>query len=332
METRELEYIVAAADSGSLVKAGEALGVSASAISRTINNASAYVGVPLFKRGNHLIPTAAGMKYIEGARKILSIKEQTYMMMNSIADFRKESFSAAMSPHIDSEIFRKIYRDFAAHYPQVKINIVEAYSREGAELVIQNKVSFALGLENPDFIMKNDISFIPLQKIEYIVYIADTNAIASGGAVSVNENIPKIKLAKLKDIPYIAHEARAFYTEILNKTFSEAGFVPLTVNSSGSTAISTTMTRAYNAYAIGPIDNAETGNELRYFRLDPPFCLTKGIYMKKERHITPAMSYFIRLFFEKMRLYYAHSSKLYPMELKLPEDAEDTRLPDKDEG
>lgn len=320
METRELEYIVAVADNGTLIKAGEALGVSASALSRTINKAAAYVGTPLFKRGDHLVPTAAGAKYIEGARKILSIKEHTYMMMSSISDFRKESFSVAMSPHIDSEIFQKIYMDFSTHFPQVKANIIEAYSKEGVDLVIQNKVSFALGIENPDIIKKWDLKFIPLQNIEYIIYISDTNAIASGGAYSAKDDIPMLSLATLRDVPYIAHEARAFYTEIVNKKFLNAGFTPLMVNSSGNSAISATMTSAYNAYSLGPIDTAVSGIGLRYFRLDPPFYLTKGIYIRKERRITEAMADFINLFFNKMKLYYAYSSKLYPVELQLLND------------
>lgn len=320
METRELEYVVAAADNGSLMKAAKALNVSASAISRTINKASEYVGAPLFNRGSHLIPTAVGMKYIEGAREILNIKNQTYMMMKSITDFHKEALYVAMSPHIDSEIYAKIYYDFSLRFPQVKLGIVEAYSKEGAELVIQNKVSFALGIENPEFIKTYKLRFIPLQTIEYVIHIAETNAMASGGAESVNEKLPLIKLSRLKDIPYIAHETRAFYSDMVNNIFSEAGFSPLLVNTCGSSSIMETMIRSNNAYSIGPLDSGPSGMGLRYFRLDPPYCLRKGIYIKSNKKITPAMAGFIELFFNGMKHYYVHSSKLYPMQLELPED------------
>lgn len=320
METRELEYVVAAADNGSLAKAAKSLNVSASAISRTINKASEYVGAPLFDRGSHLIPTAVGMKYIEGAREILNIKNQTYMMMKSITDFHNETLYVAMSPHIDSEIYAKIYYDFSLHFPQVKLGIVEAYSKEGAELVIKNKVSFSLGIENPEFIKKYELRFIPLQTIEYVIHIAETNAMASGGAESISENLPLIKLSKFKDVPYIAHESRAFYTDMVNNIFNEAGFSPLLVNTCGSSSIMETMIRSSNAYSIGPLDSGPSGMGLRYFRLDPPFFLTKGIYIRSDKKITAAISGFIHLFFTAMKHYYVYSSKLYPMQLELPAD------------
>lgn len=72
MELEQLRIFVAAAESGSLSKAGRRLYISHSTVSRTVAALERELGVQLLERGSHEIRlTAAGEALLEEARGLL---------------------------------------------------------------------------------------------------------------------------------------------------------------------------------------------------------------------------------------------------------------------
>ncbi|WP_243395851.1 LysR family transcriptional regulator [Sphingomonas oleivorans] len=71
-ELRHLRYFVAAADHGSFRKAGAALGVQESAISRRIRDLEDRLGASLFHRhSGGVFLTQAGQRFLRQARRAL---------------------------------------------------------------------------------------------------------------------------------------------------------------------------------------------------------------------------------------------------------------------
>ena len=79
MDLRQLENIVAIAEERSISRAAERLFISQPALSQQVSKLEARLGVPLFSRDKQgLSLTQAGKVYVENAKKILSIRDETY--------------------------------------------------------------------------------------------------------------------------------------------------------------------------------------------------------------------------------------------------------------
>lgn len=85
MELREQKYVLALAECESITKAASRLNISQPALSIYISNLENTLGVKLFNRiGKKLIPTYAGEKYIESAKKIMLLGNNFNMELNDI--------------------------------------------------------------------------------------------------------------------------------------------------------------------------------------------------------------------------------------------------------
>ncbi len=73
LEVRDLELVIALAESGSTVRAASRLHVTQSAVSRSLLAVEDKLGIRLFDRGAHgLVPTPAGMRLVGGAGGVLA--------------------------------------------------------------------------------------------------------------------------------------------------------------------------------------------------------------------------------------------------------------------
>ncbi len=78
-DTHQIEYVIAIAETGSLTKAAEKLFISESALSQQLNKLYKKDGLPPlfeYKHGRMEI-TTAGKLYLNGARAIMHIKNDT---------------------------------------------------------------------------------------------------------------------------------------------------------------------------------------------------------------------------------------------------------------
>ena len=77
MDFKELTYVLALARHQSVTKAAQELYLTQPALTRFLQRLETSVGQPLFTRsGNRLIPTYAGEKYIERARRKYRFEKQ----------------------------------------------------------------------------------------------------------------------------------------------------------------------------------------------------------------------------------------------------------------
>lgn len=319
MNTWQLEYVIAAADHANMTDAAAALGISQSALSRSLAEISRQAGYPLFFRGKSLTLTPAGKKFVEGARKILMIKNQTYQMIHYATDRNREYINIGLAPHMDSSIMVQIYSDFQKRFPEVQLVITEGYSMELAELVYRQELDLSVGIQSDELIRDYHLLFLPTQKLEHLIAIAETNSLAAGGADSgYASDIPSIPIRQLQDIPFVAPHKDAISYSISSNLFKREEITPLTVCTTNHTSISKKMAAAYNGYTFIPIDSCDADSGLRYFFLDPHMVVQKGFYLRRELTVTPALRTLMDMFTEQMILRSPLSAKLYASDR--PED------------
>ena len=131
MDIRELTYITAIAEEGSLSAAGKRLKVSQPTLSVFLSKLENSLGVDLFFREKkRLVPTPAGNIYLNAARKIISVHDQTYQSIHHLTHELTESINVGATPLRGSIMIAQIFPTFSKRFPDVKINIVESYMQE----------------------------------------------------------------------------------------------------------------------------------------------------------------------------------------------------------
>ena len=76
MDVREMRYVVALADTGTLTRAGQKLYVSRQIMGKTINQVEGRLGIKLFERnGRSVVPTDRGKALVHDARQTVDAVE-----------------------------------------------------------------------------------------------------------------------------------------------------------------------------------------------------------------------------------------------------------------
>ena len=120
---REMEVFAVVADAGSLSSAGRKLGLTPSAISRTIDRIEARLGVRLLLRTTRLLTlTAEGLSYLVAARRILAdLDDAEQAVADQGAPRGRLRVSAALAH--GRLVVVPLLKDFVARYPHILVEI-----------------------------------------------------------------------------------------------------------------------------------------------------------------------------------------------------------------
>lgn len=133
MDVKALEYLLKVEEYGNISKAAEKLHISASGLNQTISRLERELGLSIFKRENkRWVPTEAGDKYLEGAREMVRIKENTYERIRSISDYNKNVLRIAICSQA-----------FIAHGDEILSGIRESLQKAGNALLPKLEISEA---------------------------------------------------------------------------------------------------------------------------------------------------------------------------------------------
>ena len=144
MDLKQLEYIIAIAEEQSIAKAAQKLFMTQSGLNQQLLKLERELGLPLFHRIKHgMVPTYAGTIYLETARKMLMMKQETYRLLQDIADMKKGEIAIAYTPEQGSRMFSHIYPIFHRMYPDITFKIYEARVKQGEQLLLRGSVNIA---------------------------------------------------------------------------------------------------------------------------------------------------------------------------------------------
>ncbi len=120
---RDMEVFATVADAGSLSAAGRALGLTPSAISRTIDRIEARLGVRLMLRTTRLLTlTAEGQSYLGAARRILAdLDDAEQAVADQGAPRGRLRVSAALAH--GRLVVVPLLKDFVARHPHILVDI-----------------------------------------------------------------------------------------------------------------------------------------------------------------------------------------------------------------
>ncbi|MBS6646034.1 MAG: LysR family transcriptional regulator [Clostridiaceae bacterium] len=296
MDIRIYEYLLAVAEEGSLSRAASKLGVSQSALSHFLANFENQLGSPLFDRSTrYLSPTNVGTIYINAAKNIVRTKKQTYHAIEMLQNQYTDELILGATPHLGSEIYAYLYKEFSPLYPHTRLSIKEGYQNSLNKSLENNDVDFIIGTSS-DF-SRSDSRFMRFARQELLLAVSETHPLAARAASPLTPKSSSITLKQVEDIPFIKSAPNTTVSRITDALLNDAGISPTVVFESYNTALICEMIRLNLGIGLLPSTHVFKHPELRYYSLEPKTWMYVGLYYKNSRRLSAQDKHLIYLCF-----------------------------------
>lgn len=224
MDFRELQYISAVAKYQNMTKAAESLYVGQPTLSKALAKVEEEYSVKLFRKlGNKFIPTYAGEVFVKKAEQILLLGHELNQELSDIAQndvgLLRVSFPVMRGSYMlpcTIPIFKKLY-------PRVKLNIIEASSKQLEGMLLRGETDLAF-FNRP---VKNKLlDYTVIAREPLLLLLKEGHPLAKKALSRAGDLYPWM------DIRYLEHEPFILFTEsqrtrqIADQLFEEAGFSP----------------------------------------------------------------------------------------------------------
>lgn len=293
MELKQLEYIIAISNEQSISKAAEKLFMTQSALNQQLLRLERELGLSLFNRVRHtMVPTYAGRIYLDTAKKMLNMKEETYKILHDIADMKRGEISIAYTPERGSVMFSNIYPRFHQIYPDITFKIYEARVKKTEQLVLQGDVSlgFAAHMEE-----KPDFDYYELHPELMVLALPASHPLAYLAGEESYKTFPHFDLKRLKDDFFVlmTHETR--FRDKIDQAFANAGYKPKVLFESTSTYTCFNMVKNQVCPVFFPQSYVEPDAPIVYFSFDSRASWMRSVITRKGAYLSKPELDFIEL-------------------------------------
>lgn len=225
MNLRHLEYFTEIAKQGSITAAAEKLYVSQSAVNQYLLKLEKELGVQLFSRNKKgLTLTEAGQIYLEGCKKILLLKADTYKKINDLTGTAKASLKVGLTPTRGLYMFSSVYWDMVKRFEEITITPIEMDARSQHRAIKNGEID--LGLLMIQNAQKDpELSYTELGSEEIMLLVPATHP-ACKDYPQGSSGIPAADLADFADMPFVSRQQGSTFRDVCDDIIEEAGFVP----------------------------------------------------------------------------------------------------------
>lgn len=196
---RQLEYLIAVAESRSVTIAAERERVSAPSISVAISQLEAELGVPLFIRrhAQGMSLTPHGQELTRHAKQVLEESRLFIEAANRLSNTVKGSLTVGCLSTIAQVLLPKLRRSFTAKFPEVDFHQVEVHQMEIIEALRDARMDLALTY---DLAIPTDLSFVGLAELPPFVLLPQDHLLSNRLSLSVTDLVEHPMI--LLDLPH----------------------------------------------------------------------------------------------------------------------------------
>lgn len=208
---RQLEYLIAVGEAGSIAHAADRVNVSPPSISAAIAQLEAEFGVQLFtrKHAHGLTLSPAGRAFLTQAREVLRAAESLSTLASDIAGQVRGPLGLGCLQTFAQLVLPDLRRRFEIRYPSVR---VRQYELDHAEILEKLRVAeIDVGLTY-DLGMPSDITFEPLAELPPFVMLRPTDPLA-GRPLLHPEDLADQPMVLL-DLPYSIDYFLSIFTRV----------------------------------------------------------------------------------------------------------------------
>ncbi len=200
MDFRELTYITAVADCGSITAAARKLYISQPSLSYIVSKVEQDMGVKLFERKNYpLTLTYAGEKYVETARRILALSGNLRRELTDIGGGEKGRVGIGIPTERAGYMLPEALMRFREKFPGIDVRLYEANSDDLLELLMKDEINF--------YIIPRSRADLPEGVKTELIYREKLYLVAGPGVITpdrMKEAVRRIvSLGKLKEETFI---------------------------------------------------------------------------------------------------------------------------------
>jgi DNA-binding transcriptional LysR family regulator len=167
MNLRQLRYVVATADHGTMTAAAQKLFVAQPALSRAIRDLERELGVELFARaGRGVALTPSGEQIVRYAREALRAVDAIEAFAQAPSGGRAGDLRIAATPALEPELTARLLPEFARDQPAARVRMVRCDGRRSVGAAVRDgRADLAL----TDLPVPGDLAAHPLEQREVVL-------------------------------------------------------------------------------------------------------------------------------------------------------------------
>ena len=266
---RQLEYLVAVGEAGSIAEAAHRLNVSSPSISAAISQLETEFGVQLFVRkpAHGLSLSPAGRRFLNEAKLLLRQSHNLYNVAHELQHELTGTLSVGCMVTLAPVIAPELCKSFMDAHPGVRIELYEGSHEDLLRKLSNVEIDIALSY---DMAKPDNLAFEPLSELVPHVVVSAASPLARHDTLSLEQlaNEPMVLL----DLPYSA--------QYFLSLFETLGLKPNVIARSRSQDVIRTMVANGYGYTILNVRPrsmvAMDGRELKAIRLSEdhkPTCI-----------------------------------------------------------
>lgn len=149
---RHLQCFLAVAQFGSVQRAADSLSITQPAVSKTVAELEAILGVKLFERGRHgAVPTREGQLFMPHASACVSALRQGVDLLARAEGAAAATLEIGILPTVAAALVPPVLKRFAALWPRVIVRLATGANPELLERLKAGTIEFAIGrLADPE--------------------------------------------------------------------------------------------------------------------------------------------------------------------------------------
>lgn len=301
MDTKQIEYILKIAEENNITHAAEKLHLTQPALNQQLLRLERELGIPLFHRSRtDWRPTRAGEIYLENARKMLQIKQETYKKLGDLAVRQKGTLSVAFTPGRGTSMFSHVYPMFHQKYPDVTVEPSELSVRRQQPLIARGELD--LGFQTLCEGQRTNDEYILLATEELFLAVPNGHPVCEEHDFkrhqkqNENLNFPELDIRRLKYEPFVLMYKESTIRQWVDQLFAQAGFLPNVLFETASNETILTMIRSRLCCGVIPAYYLQKPDEnLVCFSLpEHPVWDVTASY-RKGSYLSKAARYFVKL-------------------------------------
>ncbi len=142
---RQVEYFVAVAETGQVMRAAERCSASQSSLTIALKNLEVIVGTPLFVRhAKGLRLTDAGERFLRHAYRILNATDDALHEARTLPDDAGGTLRLAVTETISAYLLPSVASMLSKRFPNVELTLIEGVRHELEDAVLGDDVDLAL--------------------------------------------------------------------------------------------------------------------------------------------------------------------------------------------
>lgn len=311
MDTRLIEHILKIAEEKSITKAAEKLYLTQSALNQQLLHLEHELGTPLFKRSKtNWGPTRAGEIYLEGAREMLRVKQNTYSQISDLTHGYTGTIRVGMTPVRGPDMFIHVYPAFHEQYPNLVVVPYELNVFQMQKLVTAGDLD--LGFMTLFESQRDDNEYQNLYEEEILIAVPEAWNL-EGAVMEAGKRRPRLPILALKDRPMILLRKQTTMRPVLDRLFRARQVVPQILFDTANPATILEMVRTGICCGIVAESTAQGFEQgIRYYSFEKPLRWNVAVSYPKGAFLNQAEN----LFIQQAREYWMQKAKVQSAEQK----------------